>query len=98
MRFSTNYENVNAVLEYRHEMDVISAFTDACCEIGGESKASAIYAEYCKWAAENNEYKISNTKFGIELSKRFEKRMIKGCMYYKGVSISNNSDYSVSAG
>lgn len=49
---------LSAVQEYRHEMDVISAFADACCAVGGEAKASQLYAVYAEWAGENNEYRI----------------------------------------
>lgn len=90
---------LDAVKEYRHEMDVISAFTDACCVTEGEVKASALYAAYSEWAEENNEYRMSSTKFGIEMSKRYEKRKDNdGCMRYKEISLSENGNYSVSIG
>ena len=89
----------DAVDDYRHEMDVISAFTDACCITEGEVRASVIYAAYSEWASENNEYRMSSTKFGAELSKRFEKFKGKGgCVYYKGITISEKQSYSVSIG
>ena len=89
----------DAVDDYRHEMDVISAFTDACCITEGEVRASVIYAVYSEWASENNEYRMSSTKFGAELSKRYEKFKGKGgCMYYKGITISEKQSYSVSIG
>ena len=54
-----------AVKEYQSEMDVISAFLSECTEMGpGEVKASDLYKAYVSWADENNEYKMSNTKFG----------------------------------
>lgn len=87
---------LDAVKEYRHEMDVISAFTDACCTIGkGEVKASQLYAVYAKWADENNEYKMSNTKFGVELQKKYERVKKKDGWYYTGISLGSDS-YSVS--
>lgn len=89
---------LDAVKEYRHEMDVISAFLDACCREGGEVKASALYAVYAKWADENNEYKMSNTKFGMEMQKRYEKaKKSDGCYYYKGISLGEDN-YSISVG
>lgn len=89
---------LDAVKEYRHEMDVISAFTDSCCTVGkGEVKASQLYAVYAKWADENNEYKMSNTKFGAEMAKRFEKVRKKNAMVYIGLSLGND-EYSVSIG
>lgn len=73
---------------YRAEMDVVSAFLDACCEIGqGEVKSSQLYAAYCAWADSNNEYCMSNTKFGVEIAKRFEKTKKPAGIFYAGVSI-----------
>lgn len=89
---------LDAVKEYRHEMDVISAFTDSCCTIGkGEVKASQLYAVYAKWADENNEYKMSNTKFGAEMAKRYEKVRKTNAMVYVGLSLGHD-EYSVSIG
>ena len=88
------YEGLNkpkavedSVREYRSEMDVIAAFIDSDYIVqGGEIKASILYAIYCKWAAESNEYKMPSRKFGIELSKRFDKKMKNGCVHYQGIS------------
>ena len=79
---------LDAVREYQHEMDVISAFLDACCVTGeGETKASRLYAVYAKWAEEHNEYLMSSTKFGTEMTKRFERKKTKSGLVYTGVSI-----------
>lgn len=88
---------LDAIKEYRHEMDVIKAFTEACCTEGGEVKASHLYAAYVRWADENNEYRMSNTKFGTEMSKRVEKSKKADGLYYLGISLGNDS-YSVSIG
>ena len=89
---------LDAVKEYRHEMDVISAFTDACCTAGqGETKASQLYAAYSKWAEENNEYHMSSTKFGAEMSKRYERVKYRDGWHYKGISLGAEK-YSVSIG
>lgn len=77
----------DAIKEYRSEMDVISAFLDSdYCMDGGEAKASVLYSVYCKWAAENNEYKMPSRKFGLEMSKRYNK-MISNGVRYIGVSL-----------
>lgn len=77
------------VREYRREMDVISAFIEDKCEIGGSVQASTLYMAYVNWTDANNEYRMSNTKFGTEIAKRFEK--VKGlkCNYYNGISLAN---------
>ena len=84
---------LEAVREYQHEMDVISAFLDACCVTGeGETKASKLYAVYAKWAEEHNEYLMSSTKFGTELKRKgiVKKNMPDG-RYYVGITL--DSDY-----
>lgn len=79
----------DAVKEYQTEMDVISAFlsSDFCVD-SGEVKASALYTVYCQWASENNEYKMPSRKFGIEMTKHYDKIRKKDAFYYKGVSLS----------
>ena len=82
----------DAVEEYRNEMDVISAFLASDYVVqGGEVKAQALYAVYCQWCVESNEYKMSSTKFGREIAKRFNKVHKKTGWYYSGISIDNIS-------
>lgn len=72
------------VKEYRREMDVISAFIEDRCIEGKDkyAQANALYAAYAQWCDDNNEYKMSNTKFGVELSKRYGKvHTMKGKCY-----------------
>ena len=79
---------LDAVREYQHEMDVISAFLDACCVLGeGETKASRLYAVYAKWAEEHNEYLMSSTKFGTEMAKRdrIGRKKMRDGWYYTGL-------------
>ena len=79
----------DATQEYRNEMDTLGAFLEACCIEGqGEVKASALYSVYAKWADENNEYKLSNTKFGNEMVKRFLKVKTRNGIFYKGLTLS----------
>ena len=77
---------LNSVREYRREMDVISAFLGDECQEGGTVAAKTLYAAYCKWADRNNEYCMSNTKFGAEISKRYEKVRTNKGIYYNGIS------------
>lgn len=74
---------------YRAEMDVISGFLESCCVVGQqyEENASRLYAAYCSWAEANNEYVMSSTKFGTELSKRFEKVRRAPKWYYRGIAL-----------
>lgn len=79
------------VREYRREMDVISAFVEDKCTVGkGLSvKSSQLFAAYLNWAEQNNEYRMSSTKFGMELAKRFEKVRTRGGIYFNGLSLDN---------
>ena len=74
--------------EYRTEMDSIAAFIDECCEVGttGKIKSSLMFAAYDEWARENNQYRMTNTKFGIEMSKKFKKITSNG-VHYIGVGL-----------
>lgn len=86
--------------EYKGEMDVMSGFIDACIEVGaGTERAKDVFAAYAKWAKENNEYEMKSTKFGIELSKRFNKEHDRNGWYYRGFKlISEYENYSISFG
>lgn len=68
-------------------MDVVSAFIDDRCELKGCVQASILYADYTQWAEENNEYRMSNTKFSTEIGKRFKKVKGSHCNYYDGISL-----------
>lgn len=78
---------LESVREYRNEMDVISQFIDECClpEPGFEIKASVVYDHYKKWAKQNEQYVMNSTKFGIEMSKRYEKIKKPSGMFYVGI-------------
>ena len=81
---------LDAVREYQHEMDVISSFLDACCTVGeGTVKASQLFAVYAKWASDHNEYCMSSTKFGTEISKRdgISKKKTMNGWFYTGLTL-----------
>jgi len=80
---------MDMVREYRREMDVISAFLEDRCETAdfALAQATALYSSYTAWCDANNEYKMSNTKFGIELAKRFKKIKQREGWYYSGLRI-----------
>lgn len=81
----------DAVKEYKSEMDVITAFTEDCTTQGpGEVKASDLYKAYATWADENNEYKMSNTKFGKEISLRFNKVRGRNGVMYEGLRLNED--------
>lgn len=79
---------LEAIKEYKHEMDVIAMFLDSdYVQAGGEVQASTLYAVYCKWASESNEYKMSLRKFCLEIGKKFNKKKSHGTVYYTDLSL-----------
>ena len=77
------------VREYRREMDVVSAFLEDRCELAdyASAQATSLYCAYTAWCDANNEYKMSNTKFGIELAKRYAKKRCPDGWYYIGIRL-----------
>ncbi|HHX24288.1 MAG TPA: DNA primase, partial [Thermoanaerobacterales bacterium] len=83
---------MDAVKEYKSEMDVISAFLEDCTIQGpGETKASELYKAYADWAEENGEYKMSNTMFGKEVAIRYERVKRRDGWFYQGIRLNNDS-------
>ena len=78
---------LDSVREYKREMDVISAFIEDRCQLSGSVQSSTLYAAYANWAEENNEYRMSATKFSVELSKRFDKVKTRTGRHYNGISL-----------
>ena len=80
-----------ATSEYRNEMDVVTAFLESCTvpKNNGEVTASGLYKAYNEWAKENNEYIMSNRKFGTEVSKKYEKVRKSNGQVYIGLDFVN---------
>jgi len=74
--------------EYRTEMDVVELFIEECCfrKNGEREKASDLYNVYSSWAKENHQYLMSSTKFGKEMSNKFQK-IKSGVNYYAGIKL-----------
>lgn len=82
--------------DYREEMDVIEAFISESCVVGNEFKvkASELFDAYKKWADETNNWEgMSNTKFGMEISKRFKKAKTKHGIFYYGLDLNVNQQF-----
>lgn len=79
--------------EYRTEMDVVELFIEECCvrKDGERGKASDLYNVYASWAKDNNQYLMSNTKFGKELSQKFQKITSNG-VHYIGIKLKHPSN------
>ena len=53
-------------------------------------KASDVFKAYKEWAILGNEWCMTQSKFGLEMSKRFEKKNINGYVYYLGRTLRKN--------
>ena len=80
---------LDAVKEYKQEMDLIAGFLDQCIEIDYDSDdkimASELFRIYSRWAKANNEYEMSSKKFFSEAVKKLPNKGRNG----KGIFYSN---------
>lgn len=79
--------------DYQNEMDIIATFIDENAELieGETTSAKELYEEYEKWAKVSNEYVMSSTRFGREISKRFQKVRKTYGWVYVGIRLNKNS-------
>lgn len=80
----------SATHEYQTEMDLVQQFSNACLLVTpqGREKASAVFRAYRRWARESNEWDgMTQSKFGIEMSKKYEKKNINGYVFYLGIKL-----------
>jgi len=81
---------MDAVKEYKVEMDLLASFIEQCIEIDYDSAdsipASELFRVYSKWAKANNEYEMSSKKFFREIGKKLpdKGRSSKG-IFYKSI-------------
>ena len=88
-----------SIKDYRSEMDVISNFINECTTPGGSERARDLYQAYKEWALSNSEYLMSNTKFGIEMAKRYDKNHFSDGWRYRNVSLKQNyQQYQIGIG
>lgn len=91
-------EAVTKVIEtYRAEMDPLDAFLEECCTTGQNYsiKAREMYDAYHEWAKESEEYKMSMTKFGREMSKKLLRVKKRDGWCYVGLKLKEpDSDYT----
>lgn len=82
--------------KYRTEMDVVARFVSECCyeNPNAEVQASVLYRAYKDWASENNEYAMNNTKFGLEVTKKFPKGHTRTGTCYQGIILKTKLNFS----
>ena len=79
--------------EYRSEMDIIHQFIEEKCLVNplAEIQAKDIWRSFREWVEEGNEYSgMSKTKFGIELTKKFNKKKKNDGTYYQGITLNDD--------
>ncbi len=79
-----------ATADYKMESDTIAAFIADSCEVGGGYTAAAgsLYRAYARWADENGEHAMTNTRFGRDLTDRgFEVNRIGSGKVRKGLRL-----------
>ena len=84
----------DSVSEYRDEMDVITAFTNSCCELGEDYtvQSSVLYQAYKNWANVNSQYLMSSTKFGVEMRQKYKRKRNKKGNVYIGLRLIQNKN------
>lgn len=88
---------IDASAEYRSEMDVLAAFIEEQCETGDEyhEKSTTLFEAYVEWAKGTNNYsRMSNNKFGREMSNRFTKKHTMNGAEYFGVHLKGDSRFA----
>ncbi|MGO9813435.1 MAG: phage/plasmid primase, P4 family [Isosphaeraceae bacterium] len=89
---------LEAMKEYRHEQDVMTAFLGECClswlehEVlrdQAREKASDLYARYAAWCKENGEKNVlTGRKFGSEMTTRgYILKPSNGVQYRHGIAL-----------
>lgn len=86
---NTPKQVIQAVSEYRKEMDILEKFIDEKCKLNDtyKIKANDLYNEYKIWSKSSNEWDMSSTRFGREMGKKFNKIKIGGYVFYQGIDL-----------
>jgi putative DNA primase/helicase len=81
-----------ATKDYKNEMDMISAFVEQNCQEvpNWETGVSEVYQIYSDWAKKGNEYLMPLTRFGKEMSKRFERKRKSSGVVYVGLRLNKD--------
>jgi len=85
-------EILDAIAEYKSEMDRIKNWMDECCKTGNPhehlTQSTPLYNSYKHWAYENGEWQMSQRSFGQKLKERgYDKKRKNGGNYYLGISV-----------
>lgn len=88
-------EIMEATEQYRKDEDLLADFIDECClvEPGAKEKSSALYTRFTEWYSENIGKKVpTGTWFGKQLSHKFTKNKVGGCVTYHGLVLEDRGE------
>lgn len=85
---------IDAVKEYKHEMDLLAGFLEDCIEIDYDCddrvSASDLFQAYIQWAKMNKEYEMSSKKFFTEIGRKLPDRgRSSSGVFYKYIRLVN---------
>ncbi len=82
-----------AVQEYKSEMDLVQKWINDNCELDPTYSASAttLFTNITEYIEINKEFKMSNTLFGRNIGKKFEKRRLNNQTMYIGIRLRSKS-------
>ena len=76
---------------YKTEMDLVQKWINENCELGKYiTKASELYEDFKNYCKINNEYEMSQTLFGRNFGKKFNKKLYAGATVYEGIRLRSN--------
>lgn len=80
---------VEAVNEYREEMDIIGQWVNQCCDVRPNlsCRAGAAYDSYAQWAGANGIRQWSSTAFGRKLAERYGRTRTSAGNVYNGFDL-----------
>jgi putative DNA primase/helicase len=80
--------------EYRSEMDIIQKWVDERCEVHHDlyEKGADLFADFTNYATINKEFIMSNTLFGRNLVKKFERKRIGAGNVYMGLRLRKGNE------
>lgn len=82
-------EITTQIADYRSEMDLVQRWINENCEVdtGYYETSIELFKNLTQYIIDNKEFQMSNTLFGRNMSKKFEKARIGGSTVYKGIRI-----------
>lgn len=79
----------DAITEYRSEMDLVQKWINDNCEVDVHlvTPATDLFKNLTQYCIDNKEFQMSNTLFGRNIGKKFDKKRIGGVTCYLGIAL-----------